>query len=179
MQDKYITYPSNEENDNKIFDEKDDPYQDCHKRQADVVDNNDDQWIHNNITITNARRKYVITRTIIKNINENNYNIYQTQDKTDVLVSIISIKNPFKGNDTKYVWNDNMKIVNVIMYVESVQLMTQIVKRNNHTSGKSVNKTSPSSYLMQIPRQKNQNEAMVIIKIACLKSSIQHRARIK
>ena len=39
------------------------------------------------------------TRTAIKNINENNYNIYQTQDQTGVLVSIISTKNPFKGTN--------------------------------------------------------------------------------
>ena len=56
---------------------------------------------------------------------------------------------------------------------------TKIVKSNNHTSGKNINKTSLSSYLIQIPRQKNQNEAMVVTKIACLKSSVQHRARIK
>ena len=30
-----------------------------------------------------------------------------------------------------------------------------------------------------MPRQKSQNEAMIVIKIACLKSSVQHRARIK
>ena len=98
MQDKDITYPSNEESYKEIFDkEKDDPYQDCDKRQVDVANNNDNQCIDNNITITNARTTYVITRTAIKNINENNYNIYQTQDKTGVLVSIISTKNLFKG----------------------------------------------------------------------------------
>ena len=57
--------------------------------------------------------------------------------------------------------------------------MTNIVKRSNQTSRKNVNKTSPSSYLLQIPRHNNQNEAMVIIKIAPLKSSVRHRARIK
>ena len=65
------------------------------------------------------------------------------------------------------------------MYVEHVQLVTNIVKRSNHTSRKSVNKTSPSSYLLQIPRHNNQNEAMVVIKIAPLKSLVRHRARIK
>ena len=65
------------------------------------------------------------------------------------------------------------------MYVEYVQLTTNIVKRSNHTSGKSVNKTLPSSYLMKIPRQNNQNEAMVIIKIASLKSLVRQRAKIK
>ena len=156
MEDKDITYPSNEEKDNEIFDkEKDDLDQDCDKRQADVTNNNDDQCIDNNITITNARRTYFITRTSIKNIKESNYNIYQTQHKTDVLRSIISTKSPFKGTDTKYVGNNNMKIFKVVMYVEYVQLTTNIVKRSNNTSGKSVNKTSPSPYLMQMPRQKN------------------------
>ena len=65
------------------------------------------------------------------------------------------------------------------MYVEYVQLMTNIVKTSNQTSGKNINKTSPSSYLMQIPRQNNQNEAMVVIKISSLKSSVRQRARIK
>ena len=52
MQDRDITYPSNEENDNEIFEkEKDDPGQDCDKRQANVANNNDDQCIDNNITI--------------------------------------------------------------------------------------------------------------------------------
>ena len=74
-------------------------------------------------------------------------------------MSIISTNNSFKGIDTKYARNDN----------------TKIVKTNNHTSGKNVNKTSLSSYSMQIPRQKNKNEAMVVIKIA----SVRHRARIK
>ena len=32
---------------------------------------------------------------------------------------------------------------------------------------------------MQIPRQNNQNEAMVVIKIASLKSLVRQRARIK
>ena len=32
---------------------------------------------------------------------------------------------------------------------------------------------------MQIPRQNNQNEAMGVIKIVSLKSSVRHRARIK
>ena len=32
---------------------------------------------------------------------------------------------------------------------------------------------------MQIPRQNNKNEAMVIIKITSLKSLVRHRARIK
>ena len=81
--------------------------------------------------------------------------------------------------NTKCVGNNNTKIVKVVMYVEYVQLMTNIVKRSNHTSGKSVNKTLPSSYLMQIPRQNNQDEATVVIKIASLKSSVRHRARIK
>ena len=81
MQDKDITYPSNEENNNEIIDkEKDDPNQDCDNRQADVTNNIDDQCIDNNITITNTRRTYVITRTSIKNIKKSNYNIYQTQD---------------------------------------------------------------------------------------------------
>ena len=179
-QGKYITYPSNEENDNEIIDkEKDDLDQDCDKSQADVTNNNNDQCIDNNITITNARSTYVITRTSIKNIKESNCNIYQTQDKTDVFRSIISTKIPLKGTDTKYVGNNNTKIVKVIMYVEYVQLTTNIVKRSNHTSGKSVNKTLPSSYLMQIPRQNNQNEGMVVIKISSLKSSVRQRARIK
>ena len=55
VQDKYITYPSNEENDNEIIDkEKNDRVQDFDKRQADVTNNNDDQFIDNNITIKNA-----------------------------------------------------------------------------------------------------------------------------
>ena len=79
VQDKDITYPSNEENENEIIDkEKDDPDQYCDKIQVDVTKSNYYQCIDNNITITNARRTYVITRTSIKNINENNYNIYQT-----------------------------------------------------------------------------------------------------
>ena len=140
VQDKYITYPSNEENDNEIIDkEKDDLDQDCDRSQADVTNNNNDQCIDNNITITNARSTYVITRTSIKNIKESNYNIYQTQDKTDVLRSIISTKSPLKGTDTKYVGNNNKKIVKVIMYVEYAELTTNIVKGSNHTSGKSVN----------------------------------------
>ena len=87
-------------------------------------------------------------------------------------MSIISTKSPFKGADTKNVGNNNTKIVKVVIYVGYVQLMTKIVKRSNHTSRKSVNKTSPSSYLLQIPRHNNQNEAMVVIKIAPLKSSV-------
>ena len=43
----------------------------------------------------------------------------------------------------------------------------------------SVNKTSPSSYLLQILTHNNQNETMVVIKITPLKSSVRHRARIK
>ena len=97
-----------------------------------------DQCIVNNITITNARSTYVITRTSIKNIKERNYNIYQTQDKTDVLRIIISTKSPLKGTDRKYVGNNNKKIVKVVMYVKYVQLTTNIVKRSNHTSGKNV-----------------------------------------
>ena len=65
------------------------------------------------------------------------------------------------------------------MFVEHIQLMINIVKTRNHTSRKNVKKTSPSSYLLQIPRQNNQNEAMVVIKITPLKSSVWHRARIK
>ena len=53
------------------------------------------------------------------------------------------------------------------------------LKEANHTSGKNVNKTSSSSYLMQIPRQNNQNEVVVVMKIASLKSSVRHRAKIK
>ena len=87
-------------------------------------------------------------------------------------MSIISTKSPFKGTDTKYVGNTNKKIVKVVMYVNYVQLMTNITKISNHTSGKNVKKTSPSSYLMQIPRQNNQNEAKVVIKIASRKSSM-------
>ena len=94
-------------------------------------------------------------------------------------MSIISTRSPFKGSDTKCVGDNNTKIVKVVMCVEHVQLMTNIVKRRNHTSKKSVNKTSPSSYLLQIPRHNNQNEAMVVIKITPLKSSMRHRARIK
>ena len=93
-------------------------------------------------------------------------------------MSIISIGSPFKGTDTKCVGDNNTKI-KVAMYIEHVQLTTNIVKRSNHTSGKSINKTSPSSYLMQILRQHNQNEAMVVIKIASLKSLVRHRAKIK
>ena len=52
------------------------------------------------------------------------------------------------------------------MYVEHVRLMKNIVKIRNHTSRKILNKTSPSSYLLQIPRHDNQNEAMVVVKIA-------------
>ena len=71
VQDKDITYPSNEENENEIFDKKkDDPHQDCDKRQADVTNNNDDQCIDNNITITNTRRTYVVTRKYIKKSRE-------------------------------------------------------------------------------------------------------------
>ena len=121
VQDKYITYPSNEENDNKIIDkEKDDLDQDCDKSQADVTNNNNDQCINNNITITNTRSTYVITSTSINNIKESNCNIYQTQDKTDVIRSIISTKIPFKGTDTKCVGNNKTKIVKVIMYVDRV-----------------------------------------------------------
>ena len=55
VKDKYITYHSNEENDNEIIDkEKDDLDQDCDMSQADVTSNNNDQCIDNNITITNA-----------------------------------------------------------------------------------------------------------------------------
>ena len=86
MQDKYLTYPSNEDNDNEIIDkEKDDPYQDYDKRQADVANNKYDQCYDKNITITNTRRIDIITKTAIKNIKRINYNIYQTQDKTGVL----------------------------------------------------------------------------------------------
>ena len=114
----------------------------------------------------------------IKNINRSNYNIYQTEDKTSVLMSIISTGSLFKGTDTKCVGDNNTK-TKVAMYIEHVQLTTNIVKRINHTSRKSVNKTSTSSYLLQIPRHNNQNEAMVLIKIAPLKSLVRHRARIK
>ena len=179
MQYKDITYPSNKGIDNKIIDkEKDDPNQDCDKRQANVANNKDDQCYDKNITITNTRRTDIITKTTIKNIKRSNYNIYQTQDKTSVLMSIISIGSPFKGTDTKCVGDNNTK-TKVAMYIEHVQLMTNIVKRSNQTSRKSVNKASPSSYLLQISRHNNQNEAMAVIKIAPLKSSVRHRARIK
>ena len=148
-------------------------------KMIDVANNKDDRCIDNNVTITSARKIDVITRTAIKNINENNYNIYQTQDKTGVLMSIISTKISFKGTDTRYVGNNNTKIVKFSMHVKFVQLTIKIVKRRNHTSGKSVNKTSSSSYLMKMPRQKNQNEAMVVIKIASLKSLVRQRDRIK
>ena len=75
-----------------------------------------------------------------KNINGNNYKINQTQDKIDVFVSIISTRIPFKGTGIEYVGNDITKIVTVVKTVKSVQLTTKIVKRNNHTSGKSVTK---------------------------------------
>ena len=94
-------------------------------------------------------------------------------------MSIISRRSLFKGTNTKCVGDNNTKTIKVVMYVENLQLRTNIVKRSNHTSRKSVNKTSPSSYLLQIPRHNNQNEAMVVIKIAPLKSSARHRARIK
>ena len=153
MQYKDITYPSNKGIDNKIIDkEKDDPDQDCDKRQANVANNKDDQCRNKNVTITNTRRTDIITKKDIKNI---------------------------KGTDTKCVGNNKTKIVKVVMYVEHVQLTTNIIKRSNHTSRKSVNKTLLSSYLFQIPRNNNQNEAMVVIKIAPLKSSVRHRARIK
>ena len=94
-------------------------------------------------------------------------------------MSTISTRSSFKGTDTKYVGDNNTKIVKFVMYVEHVQLTTNIVKRSNHTSRKRVNKTSPSSYLLQIPRHNIQNEAMVVIKIAPLKSSVWHTAGIK
>ena len=115
---------------------------------------------------------------VVKNIKGRNYNIYQTQDKTGVLMSIISTRSPFKGIDTKCVGDNNTE-TKVATYIEHVQLTTNIVKRSNQTSRKSVNKASPSSYLLQIPRHNNQNEAMAVIKIAPLKSSVRHRARIK
>ena len=136
----------------QVVEKKDDHDQDCDKRQADVANNKDDQCCDKNVTITNTRRTDIITKTAIKNI---------------------------KGIDTKCVGDNNTKIVKVVMYVEHVQLTTNIFKRSNHTSRKSVNKTSRSLYLLQIPRHNNQNEAMIVIKIAPLKSSVRHRARIK
>ena len=127
MQYKDITYPSNKQIDNEIIDkEKDDPDQDCDKRQADVANNKDDQCCNKNITITNTRRTYIITKTAIKKIKRSNYNIYQTQDKIGVLMSIISTGSPFKGTDTKCVGDNNTK-TKVAMYIEHVQLTTNIV----------------------------------------------------
>ena len=55
MQYKDITYPSNKGIDNKIINkEKDDPDQDCDKRQVDVANNKDDQCCDKNVTITNT-----------------------------------------------------------------------------------------------------------------------------
>ena len=162
----------------QVDEKKDDLDQDCDKRQANVANNKDDQCCDKNVTITNIQRIDIITKTAIKSIKGSNYNIYQTQDKTGVLISIISTGSPFKGTDTKCVGDNNTK-TKVAMYIEHVQLTTNVVKRSNQTSRKSVNKASPSSYLLQIPRHDNQNEAMVIIKIAPLKSSVRHRARIK
>ena len=51
-------------------------------------------------------------------------------------MSIIITGSPFKGTDTKCVGDNNTKIVKVVMYVEHVQLTTNIVKRSNHTSRK-------------------------------------------
>ena len=82
----------------------------------------------------------VITRITMNHINWNSYTVNQIQDRVDVFVSIISTKVPSKGTGTKYVGNDITKIVTVVKTVKSVQLTTKIVKRNNHTSGKSVTK---------------------------------------
>ena len=111
-----------------------------------------------------------------KNISGNNYKINQTQDKIDVFVSIISTRIHFKGIGIEYVGNDIMKIVTVVKTVKSVQLTTKIVKSYNHASCKSVNETSPSTYLMWILKQRKQNEAVIVIKIAGLKSLVRHRA---
>ena len=62
----------------QIDEKKDDPNQDCDKRQADVANNKYDQCCDKNVTITNTRRTYIITNTAIKNIKGSNYNIYQT-----------------------------------------------------------------------------------------------------
>ena len=79
MQYKDITYPSNKGVDNEIIDkEKDDPDQDCDKRQANVANNKDDQCCDKNVTITNTRRTDIITKMTINNIKGSNYNIYQT-----------------------------------------------------------------------------------------------------
>ena len=115
----------------------------------------------------------------MKHIIWNSYKINKTQDTVDDFVSIISTKVPSKGTSIEYVGNDITKIVTVVKTVKSVQLTTKIVKSYNHASCKSVNETSPSTYLMWIPKQRKQNVAMIIIKIACLKSSVRHRAKIK
>ena len=98
-------------------------------------------------------------------------------EKLDILgskstLTLLSLQKNINGSDT-------MEIVIVVKLFKSVQLTTRIVKSYNHTSNKSVNETLPSTYLMWIPKQNKQNEPVVIIKIACLKSSVQHRARIK
>ena len=74
----------------------------------------------------------------------------------DVFVSIINTKILFKGTYTKYVGKDIMKIANIFKSVEYVDLTTIIVKRNNHASNKSINETSLTIYLIQIPKQKKQ-----------------------
>ena len=111
-------------------DEKNDSDQDCDKRQADVANNKDDQCYNKNVTITNTRRTDIITKTAIKNIKRSNYNIYQTQDKTGVLMNIVSTRSLFKRIDTKCVGDNNTK-TKVAMYIEHVQLTTNIVKRSN------------------------------------------------
>ena len=93
MQYKDIAYPSDKGIENEIIDkEKDDPDQDCDKRQANVANNKDDQCCDKNVTITNTQRTDLITKTAIKNI---------------------------KGTDTKCVGDNNTKIVKVVMYVHT------------------------------------------------------------
>ena len=94
-------------------------------------------------------------------------------------MSIISTKIPFKGTSKKYVGTYIMKIVTIVKSINFVQLTRNTVKIYNHTSNKCINETSPSTYLTWIPKQKKQNEAVIVIGIACLKSLVQQRDKIK
>ena len=74
----------------------------------------------------------VITRTAMKRINWNGYNINQSQDKVGVFVSLVSTKIPFKGAGKEYIADDVQEIQDAVKSAIQnccIQLKKKIVRQ--------------------------------------------------
>jgi DNA topoisomerase VI subunit B len=74
----------------------------------------------------------VITRTALKRINWNSYNINQSQDKVGVFVSLVSTKIPFKGAGKEYIADDVQDIQDAVKSAIQnccIQLKKKIVRQ--------------------------------------------------